>query len=66
MNYRIRNAKPNDVKQLLELAKQFTLLNLPAEKKAISNKIEKSEALFRGKLSPYRFGSPVCCGGHGR
>ena len=50
MNYLIRSARTSDLKQLNELAKQFTLLNLPADKKVIGQKVEKSQASFAGKL----------------
>jgi arginine N-succinyltransferase len=52
MNFIIRSVRSGDQKQLLELARQFTLLNLPADKNVIAKKIEKSIASFSGKLSP--------------
>lgn len=52
MNFMIRSARSGDQKQLMELARQFTLLNLPADKNVIAKKIEKSIASFSGKLSP--------------
>lgn len=51
MNFLVRPAQRDDVGQLYELARQFTLLNLPADKKLISAKIERSEASFAGELS---------------
>ena len=51
MNYLLRSAKQSDLKQLNELAKQFTLLNLPSDKKVIADKITKSEKSFAGELS---------------
>ena len=50
MNFRIRSARTEDQKQLYELARQFTLLNLPADKNDIARKIEKSIASFSGNL----------------
>lgn len=50
MNFRIRSARTEDQKQLFELARQFTLLNLPADKNVIAKKIEKSMASFSGSL----------------
>jgi arginine N-succinyltransferase len=38
------------LQELYELARQFTLLNLPAEKRIIENKIERSLASFAGEL----------------
>ena len=52
MNFRIRSVRAEDQKQLFELARQFTLLNLPADKSVIGHKIEKSIASFAGKISP--------------
>src|SRR5690606_28633110 len=46
-----RGARAEDSGHLISLARQFSLLNLPAERKAIENKLEKSEASFRGELT---------------
>jgi len=43
--------KHEDLNQLVDLAKQFTLLNLPGEKKVIAQKIDRSLQAFAGKLS---------------
>lgn len=51
MNFIVRSAQREDVAQLYDLARQFTLLNLPADKKVIAEKIERSEASFQGQLS---------------
>lgn len=51
MSFVVRTAQRNDLQQLFELARQFTLLNLPAERRAIENKIERSVASFNGELS---------------
>lgn len=51
MSFIIRSVKHEDVNQLVDLAKQFTLLNLPGEKKVIADKIDKSLQSFSGHLS---------------
>lgn len=51
MNFLVRGAKPGDLDDLVSLARQFSLLNLPADKKIISEKIRISEASFSGELS---------------
>lgn len=50
MAFLVRSARREDVSSLVDLTKQFSLLNLPADKRIISEKIEKSEASFRGDL----------------
>lgn len=50
MSFVIRNARRDDLSQLFDLARQFTLLNLPAEKRLIENKIEKSQSSFAGEM----------------
>ncbi len=51
MNFYVRSAKREDASQLYDLARQFTLLNLPADKKIIGDKLERSTASFKGELS---------------
>lgn len=51
MSFVVRTVRREDAQQLYELARQFTLLNLPAEKRRIESKIEKSMAAFAGELS---------------
>ena len=51
MNFLVRGVKPDDVNDLLPLARQFSLLNLPADKKTITEKIELSVASFSGEKS---------------
>ncbi len=51
MSFVVRAAQRDDVQELYELARQFTLLNLPAHKRIIESKIERSEASFAGELS---------------
>ncbi len=51
MSFVVRNATSDDVPGLYSLAKQFSLLNLPADKRAIADKVEVSEASFRGDLA---------------
>ncbi len=51
MNFVVRNAQLDDLGQLYDLARQFTLLNLPADKSILSRKLEKSVASFNGELA---------------
>lgn len=51
MSFIVRSATFDDLQQLHELARQFTLLNLPADKRVIENKIDKSLKAFAGELS---------------
>lgn len=51
MSFIVRSVKHEDVSQLVDLAKQFTLLNLPGEKKAIADKVDRSLQSFAGNLS---------------
>jgi arginine N-succinyltransferase len=50
VSFVVRAASYDDVQQIYELARQFTLLNLPAEKRAIERKVERSLASFSGQL----------------
>ncbi len=50
MSFIVRAVSREDLQQLYDLARQFTLLNLPAEKRTIENKIERSVASFAGEL----------------
>ena len=50
MKFLLRNVKSDDLKGLYDLAGQFTLLNLPADKKVLSDKIERSLLSFAGEL----------------
>ena len=50
MSFLIRPVRHDDLNQLVDLAKQFNLLNLPGDKKVISEKIDRSEQSFAGKL----------------
>lgn len=50
MSFIIRAVKREDLQQLIDLAKQFNLLNLPGDKKILSEKISRSEASFAGAL----------------
>lgn len=49
MSFLVRAVRHDDVNQLVDLAKQFTLLNLPGDKKVITQKIERSVASFAGQ-----------------
>lgn len=46
----LRSARLEDLKDLADLAGQFSLLNLPADKKILTEKIERSSASFSGDL----------------
>lgn len=50
MSFIIRAVTRADVMQLTDLAKQFNLLNLPGDKKVITEKIARSEISFAGDL----------------
>lgn len=50
MNFVIRPAQEKDLEALFDLAKQFTLLNLPANKKEIEKKILLSRRSFSGEI----------------
>lgn len=50
MSFIIRPVRHDDINQLVDLAKQFNLLNLPGEKKVLQNKIETSEKSFASEL----------------
>lgn len=50
MSFVVRAVRREDSQQLLELARQFTLLNLPADRRQIESKVERSVASFAGEL----------------
>lgn len=50
MNFVLRSVQLGDLKGLHDLASQFSLLNLPADKKILSEKIERSVASFGGEM----------------
>jgi arginine N-succinyltransferase len=50
MSFILRSARPEDLIQMVDLAKQFNLLNLPGDRKILSEKIERSVASFSGDL----------------
>ncbi len=50
MSFLIRSAEPDDLEGLFDLANQFHLLNMPADKTILSQKIERSVASFAGEL----------------
>ncbi len=50
MNFVLRNVQLTDLKGLYDLASQFSLLNLPADRKVLGEKIERSVASFSGEL----------------
>ena len=51
MNFIVRAVERKDLGQIHDLARQFTLLNLPADKKVIAKKIDRSLASFAGELN---------------
>lgn len=51
MSFITRPARQDDLGQLVDLAKQFNLLNLPGDKKVISAKIDRSVQSFAGELT---------------
>jgi arginine N-succinyltransferase len=51
MKFLLRSVQSRDLKDLHDLAGQFSLLNLPADKKVLGEKIERSLASFNGELS---------------
>ncbi|WP_413289607.1 arginine N-succinyltransferase [Bdellovibrio sp. HCB337] len=50
MSFVVRAVRHEDLAQLVDLAKQFSLLNLPGDRKVLSQKIDRSEQSFAGKL----------------
>ncbi len=50
MSFIVRAVRRDDLQQLNELARQFTLLNLPADRRVIETKIDRSMASFAGAL----------------
>lgn len=50
MSFVVRSVRHDDLNQLFDLAKQFNLLNLPGDKRVLSEKIDRSEQSFAGKL----------------
>ncbi len=50
MSFIVRAVRHEDLQPLLELARQFTLLNLPADRRRIETKIERSVSSFAGEL----------------
>jgi arginine N-succinyltransferase len=50
MSIYIRQSRKADLDDLFELARQFVLLNLPADKAQLSEILEKSDLSFKGEL----------------
>lgn len=50
MNFKVRPSQLDDLEELFDLSKQFGLLNLPADRNRLLNKLEISQASFRGEL----------------
>ena len=53
MSFIVRPVRHEDLSNLVDLARQFNLLNLPGEKKVLSHKIEVSQQSFEGKLNKH-------------
>lgn len=51
MSFIVRSVRHDDLSQVIDLAKQFSLLNLPGDKKVLGEKIDRSEKSFAGELS---------------
>ena len=51
MSFVVRQVTHEDLGQLVDLAKQFNLLNLPGDKKILSEKIDRSVQSFAGALT---------------
>jgi arginine N-succinyltransferase len=51
VSFLVRSVRRDDLQQLLELSRQFTLLNLPSERRVLESKIARSEASFGGELN---------------
>jgi len=51
MSFVVRPVRHEDLHQMVDLAKQFNLLNLPGDKKILSKKIDASVQSFAGELS---------------
>lgn len=51
MSFVLRGVRQEDLGGLMELTQQFGLLNLPANRKVLQEKINRSEASFRGDLN---------------
>ncbi len=49
-NFVLRSARQEDLKDLRDLASQFSLLNLPADKKILAEKIARSVGSFAGEI----------------
>lgn len=50
MSFLIRGAEESDLVQIMQLADQFTLLNMPANEAVLGDKIKRSLKSFNGKL----------------
>jgi arginine N-succinyltransferase len=50
MNFLFRSIRPDDLDKVVDLARQFSLLNLPANRRVIEEKIDESVRSFQGEL----------------
>lgn len=54
MSFIVRPISFDDLHQIMDLAKQFNLLNLPGDRKILSDKIERSVQSFAGDLPKHQ------------
>ncbi|MFN9068878.1 MAG: arginine N-succinyltransferase, partial [Bdellovibrionales bacterium] len=54
MSFIVRPVSFDDLTQLIDLAKQFNLLNLPGDKRVLTEKIERSVQSFAGDLPKHK------------
>lgn len=54
MSFVVRAVRHDDLSQLVDLARQFNLLNLPGDRKVLSEKIDRSEKSFAGELPKHK------------
>ena len=54
MSFIVRPVDTKDINQLVDLAKQFNLLNLPGDKKVLTQKVETSLQSFAGSLPKHK------------
>lgn len=54
MSFIVRPVDTKDINQLVDLAKQFNLLNLPGDKKVLTQKVETSLQSFAGELPKHK------------
>lgn len=50
MNFVFRSIRPDDLDKVVDLARQFSLLNLPSNRRVVAEKIDESVRSFQGEL----------------